>query len=88
MSQHGSPIASSSFALPPGRADARVVVGLRRCTLEPGHRRVYRWTDDKGVVHYGDTIPAEYSDNERSVLNGQGVEVGHVEGSKSAAQHG
>ncbi|MGA2024761.1 MAG: DUF4124 domain-containing protein [Steroidobacteraceae bacterium] len=47
---------------------------------------VFRWVDDKGVVHYGDSVPTEYSQNERSVLNGQGVEVGHVEGGKSPAE--
>lgn len=48
--------------------------------------KVYRWTDDKGVVHYGDSVPAEYSQNERAVLNHQGVEVGHIEGGKNASQ--
>jgi Domain of unknown function (DUF4124) len=47
---------------------------------------VYRWVDEKGVVHYGDSVPAQYSQAERSVLNGQGVEVGHVEGGKNASQ--
>ncbi len=48
--------------------------------------KVYRWTDDKGVVHYGDSVPSEYSQTERSVLNNQGVEVGHIEGGKNAQQ--
>jgi hypothetical protein len=39
--------------------------------------------DSNGVVHYGDSVPAEYAQSERSVLNNQGVEVGHVEGRKS-----
>src|SRR6202050_173422 len=53
-------------------------------SLTPG--QTYRWTDDKGVVHYGDSVPSEYSGKERSVLNGQGVEVQHVEGHKSGAE--
>jgi len=48
--------------------------------------QTYRWTDDKGVVHYGDSVPSEYSGKERSLLNGQGVEVQHVEGHKSGAE--
>ena len=48
--------------------------------------KTYRWTDDKGVVHYGDSVPPEYSGREHSVLNGQGVEVGHVDAPKTAAQ--
>jgi len=53
-------------------------------TLTPG--QTYRWTDDKGVVHYGDSVPAEYGGKERSVLNGQGVEVGHVDRVKTPAE--
>ena len=48
--------------------------------------QTYRWTDDKGVVHYGDSVPAEYAGREHSVLNGQGVEVGHVSAPKTPAQ--
>ncbi|HET7811632.1 MAG TPA: DUF4124 domain-containing protein [Steroidobacteraceae bacterium] len=33
----------------------------------------YKWTDEKGVVHYGDSVPAEYSQREQSILNKQGV---------------
>jgi hypothetical protein len=39
-------------------------------------KKVYRWTDEKGVVHYGDRIPPEYSRGETAVLNNQGVTVG------------
>jgi hypothetical protein len=45
---------------------------------------VYKWIDDKGVIHYGDSIPPEYAQGERSVLNSHGVEVGHVEGANNA----
>jgi hypothetical protein len=48
--------------------------------------QTYRWTDDKGVVHYGDSVPAEYAGKEHSVLNGQGVEVGHVDRLKTPAE--
>jgi uncharacterized protein DUF4124 len=42
--------------------------------------KLYRWTDEKGVVHYGDSVPPEYSKNERNILNNQGVKVGFEEG--------
>ena len=41
-----------------------------------GDKKVYRWTDSKGVVHYGDRIPPEFSRGETAVLNNQGVTVG------------
>ena len=47
---------------------------------------VYKWVDEKGVVHYGDSVPAQYSKQERRVLNEQGVEVGRLEAQKSDAQ--
>jgi hypothetical protein len=53
-------------------------------TMTPG--QTYRWTDDKGVVHYGDSVPAEYAGKEHSVLNGQGVEVGHTDRLKTPAE--
>jgi hypothetical protein len=46
----------------------------------------YKWTDDKGVVHYGDTVPAEYSNAESSVLNKQGVEVARKDAQKTPEQ--
>jgi Domain of unknown function (DUF4124) len=48
--------------------------------------RTYRWVDDKGEVHYGDSVPAEYAGKEHSLLNGQGVEIGHVERRKTPAE--
>src|SRR3982751_3282934 len=38
-------------------------------------KQTYKWVDDKGVIHYGDSIPSEYSQRESHVLNAQGVEV-------------
>jgi len=46
----------------------------------------YRWVDEQGVVHYGDNIPPQYASKERTLLNGQGVAVGVVDGQKSPEQ--
>jgi hypothetical protein len=35
----------------------------------------YKWVDERGVTHYGDSVPPEYSANGRSELNSQGVPV-------------
>jgi hypothetical protein len=43
-------------------------------------KKVYRWVDKNGQVHYGDSVPAEYADQDRDVLNRQGVPVGREEG--------
>src|SRR5690242_2794308 len=46
----------------------------------------YRWTDEQGVVHYGDHIPPQYATQERAILNSQGVEVGRLEAQKTPEQ--
>jgi len=46
----------------------------------------YRWVDEQGVVHYGDNIPPQYASKERALLNGEGVEVGRLDGQKSPEQ--
>ena len=37
--------------------------------------QTYKWVDENGVTHYGDSVPAEYSQREQRLLNAQGVEV-------------
>jgi hypothetical protein len=46
-------------------------------------RSLYSWVDDEGVTHYGDRIPAEYSDKPKTVMNEHGVTVGHIRGKKT-----
>lgn len=46
----------------------------------------YRWVDEHGEVHYGDHIPPQYAQQEREVLNAQGVPVGHIDAEKSPEQ--
>jgi hypothetical protein len=47
---------------------------------------LYKWTDEKGVIHYGDSIPPQYAKQDRRVLNRQAVEVGLLEGEKTDAE--
>jgi hypothetical protein len=46
----------------------------------------YKWTDEQGVVHYGDSIPPQYAQKERAVLNSRGVEVRRIEAQKTPEQ--
>jgi hypothetical protein len=43
-------------------------------------KKTYRWVDKNGQVHYGDSVPAEYAEQDRDVLNKQGLPVGREEG--------
>jgi len=35
--------------------------------------RMYRWVDSDGIVHFGDSVPAEYMDLERQIVNEFGM---------------
>jgi Domain of unknown function (DUF4124) len=48
--------------------------------------KMYRWVDDKGVTHVSDSIPPEYAQSDRSVLNNHGVPVSTQRGAMSAAE--
>lgn len=45
--------------------------------------KLYRWVDNDGVVHYGDSIPAEYAELERQVVNDHGITVDVMEAKKT-----
>jgi hypothetical protein len=62
------------------------VAGLASAQTAPKTGVAYRWVDEHGVVHYGDTIPPQYARSSREILNSQGVEVGHVDAEKTPGQ--
>jgi len=67
------------------------VFSVMLCFLVPldsdaQNRATYKWTDDEGVVHYGDSIPPEYAEKPAAVLNTQGVAVDLREGKKTDEQ--
>jgi hypothetical protein len=47
---------------------------------------VYKWVDEKGVVHYGDAVPPQYTDQDKTILNSQGVAVGTIPGKRTPEQ--
>lgn len=38
----------------------------------PVAAKTNKWVDDKGVTHYGDTVPPEYANKDRAVLSKEG----------------
>ena len=48
--------------------------------------QVYKWVDKDGVTHYGDSIPAEYAELPKDVINEHGVVLDSLEGKKSAEE--
>ena len=46
----------------------------------------YKWTDDQGVVHYGDSIPPQYAEKAHEVLDKQGMAIAHSDAAKTSEQ--
>lgn len=46
-------------------------------------QRLYRWVDSEGVVHYDDSVPAEYADMEKQVLNEHGITIDSIRGKRT-----
>jgi hypothetical protein len=42
--------------------------------------KLYRWVDKDGQVHYSDSIPPEYAEQDRDILNKQGVPIAREQG--------
>ena len=49
-------------------------------------QKVYKWEDSEGNVYYGDSIPAEFAERPKEVLDDTGVTIGMLEGKKTEEQ--
>lgn len=47
---------------------------------------LYRWVDAEGTVHFGDSVPPEYSKTDRQVLNERGVAIRELPREKTPAE--
>jgi len=63
---------------------AASMTGAHAQTKKPS--KLYKWVDEKGVTHYGDSVPPEYAKRERAILNEQGVVIRRLEAEKTPEQ--
>jgi len=47
---------------------------------------VYRWVDNDGIVHYDDSVPPEYREQNKDILTSEGVKVGSIRGRRTAEE--
>jgi hypothetical protein len=64
---------------------AGLTIGSTAAAGSPGVA-AYKWTDDQGVVHYGDSIPPQYAEKAHEALDKQGVAIGHSDAAKTPEQ--
>jgi hypothetical protein len=62
------------------------LVALSSTAVAREESNVFKWVDEDGVIHYGDSIPPEYRDLPKERLNDQGVAVEAIEGKKTEEQ--
>ena len=63
-----------------------LVAGMTAVAHADQKGATYRWVDEQGVVHYGDSIPPQYAQQAATVINKQGMTVGHVDAPRTEAQ--
>jgi hypothetical protein len=67
-------------------AVAALAAGTAAGATGSSGKQVYKWTDEKGLVHYGDAVPPQYADQDKTLLNSQGVPVGTIPGRRTPEQ--
>lgn len=55
-------------------------------TAFAGGPKLYKWTDEHGVVHYGSSIPPQYAKQQSEQLNAQGMVVKTIQAQKTPEQ--
>lgn len=55
-------------------------------TAQAEGKRLYRWVDEQGNVHYSDQVPADQARPAKSILNERGMTVDKIEAAKTREQ--
>jgi len=62
------------------------LVTLSSSVFARDEQKVYKWVDADGNIYYGDSVPAEFAERPKDVLNDRGVVIDNIEGKKTAEQ--
>ena len=63
-----------------------VLVILSSSVYARDEQKVYRWVDADGNIYYGDSIPVEFRERPKEILNEHGVTIDNLEGKKTPEQ--
>ena len=53
----------------------RLLATLMAAVSLPAFADTYKWVDNQGVTHYSETLPPEYADKSRQILNKSGMVI-------------
>ena len=62
------------------------IITLSSSAFARDEQKTYKWVDDDGNVYYGDSIPVEFRERPKEILNDRGVTIGNLEGRKTPEQ--
>ena len=62
------------------------LITLSSSAFARDEQKTYKWVDDDGNVYYGDSIPVEFRERPKEILNDRGVTIGNLEGRKTPEQ--
>jgi len=65
---------------------ACLLLAVAASPFAPAHaegQKLYKWVDEKGDVHYSDTVPPQEAGKQRSILNSEGLTVDKVDRAKT-----
>ena len=62
------------------------LITLSSSVFARDEQKVYKWMDADGNIYYGDSVPAEFAERPKQVLNDHGLTVENLEGKKTPEQ--
>jgi hypothetical protein len=62
------------------------LITLSSSVFARDEQKVYKWMDADGNIYYGDSVPAEFAERPKQILNDHGVTVANLEGKKTPEQ--
>jgi hypothetical protein len=62
------------------------LLALASSAMARDEQKVFKWEDEDGNVYYGDSVPQQFTERPKTVLNEHGVAVAELEGRKTEEQ--
>jgi hypothetical protein len=62
------------------------LITLSSSAFARDEQKLYKWADDDGNIYYSDSIPVEFRERPKEILNEHGVTIQNLEGKKTPEQ--
>ncbi len=62
------------------------LITLSSSVFARDEQKVYKWVDAEGNIYYGDSIPVEFRERPKELLNEHGITIQNLEGKKTPEQ--